>query len=349
MHPWVVKIRLITMLLIVLPVLMLAFLAHSLWIIPLFGLVFTVLYFLGKSADSTYSLLKLRPSIRAIFITFAIQLTVCGILYLIGRGFGSLLNDKISVPFALVDVVIAIGILMLGMAAAMSLKMLIKNVENSMINTEQEQEQSINTSDYNYEFVMSFDEQPVTVDNFFEGVYFGHMDYDESHKNIKSDMLPEAARPSAALIAETEARLGVEFPPLLKQLYLRQNGGNTGCLWVPLVENPSLELDDWRGVFSHDYCYLRPLNNLNTLYESYLDYMDEEEIAQSDEVHPLAKQYVVLCQRYADTTFLDYSKSSAQPRVGVVDFDRDGKQDVWFESFDAFFNALKRGDLVDKT
>jgi hypothetical protein len=73
--------------------------------------------------------------------------------------------------------------------------------------------------------------------------------------------------------------------------------------------------------------------------------MDEDEIAQDNSIPKDAKRYIILCKRYLDTTFLDYSKSSTNPRVGIVDFEGIDKMDVWFDSFDAFFAALRRGEL----
>lgn len=49
-----------------------------------------------------------------------------------------------------------------------------------------------------------------------------------------------------------------------------QNGGGLSDLWVPIIDKLSNNLDDWRGVFSHDYCDLVPLDQLETLHDVYL-------------------------------------------------------------------------------
>jgi hypothetical protein len=337
-------LRLLTGLVIVLSVVLLGYMARSPWNIPLLGAVFTLLFLLGKR--STVHTLGALFSFKNLLITFLTQLVLCGILYLIGRGIGSFLHQGAIVSLSLIDGYVALALLIFGVITALYLQRLsnFKPVESLS-----QSASAPANGQSRCEYVLSFDDAPITLDNFFESVYYGHLERDATGQIIRSDSLPEAAKTTNEMIVATEARLGVVFPPLLKQLYLKQNGGDVGNLWVPCVNNPSNELDDWRGVFSHDYCYLAPLQQLTTLYDSYLDYMDEDEIEHSPHVEKHAKDYVILCQRYADTTFLDYSQSKQQPRVGIVDFEGIDKNDVWFDSFDEFFAALKRGELIDRT
>ena len=124
-----------------------------------------------------------------------------------------------------------------------------------------------------------------------------------------------------------------------------QNGGGLSDLWVPIIDKPSNNLDDCRGVFSHDYCDLVPLDQLETLHDVYLYSMSEDDIAKSKYSQKNAKRYILLSLRCADATFLDYSQSSFEPKVGIVDFERIDKNDVWFDTFDDFFASLKRGEL----
>jgi SMI1 / KNR4 family (SUKH-1) len=341
-------LRLLTGLVIILSVVLVGYMARSPWSIVILGAVFTVLFLLGKRS-TVHTLVQLF-SIKNCFITFVAQIVLCGILYFIGRGIGSFLHVEGMVPLSVIDGYIALTMLVFGVMTTLYLQRLSKiKLAESLSYPTNEQNSAPTSTHYRCEYLLSFDADPITLDNFFESVYYGHLERDATGQIIKRDSLPEAARTTEEMIASTEARLGVVFPPLLKQLYLKQNGGDVGNLWVPCVSNPSQELEDWRGVFSHDYCYLAPLQQLTTLYDSYLDYMDEDEIEQSPHVEKHAKDYVILCQRYMDTTFLDYSQSRQQPRVGIVDFEGIDKNDVWFDSFDDFFAALKRGELTDRT
>jgi SMI1 / KNR4 family (SUKH-1) len=196
------------------------------------------------------------------------------------------------------------------------------------------------------QYVIQLEDAPITTANFFAAPYYGHVEYDKANRRIETIGLPEKAKPSASLITDTERRLSITFPPQLKSLYMLQNGGNLGELWVPVVDNPTNNLDDWRGAFSHDYCYLAPLEKLETLHDVYLYAMTEKEIEDSEYSKKNAKRYIILCMRCADATFLDYSESSHEPKVGIVDFEGINKSDVWFDKFDDFFAALKRGQIV---
>ena len=61
---------------------------------------------------------------------------------------------------------------------------------------------------------------------------------------------------------------------------------------------------------------------------------------------------LILAQHYRHTLFLDYSDGAEQgnePRVGCVDFDDFSNWQphcVWWESFDAFFAALRRYETL---
>lgn len=345
-------IRVCSGLVIVFSAILMGYMGRSQWTILLLGLVFAVLYLLGKRAlPNDY--FSRGAFVKQFAVTYVVQVILYGVLYLIGRGLGSLVIQQPIAPFSLLDVYFALVLLLFGVVTTLWLHRLEKNKSISTLgqvatSIHARAEGDKTSTEYRCEYILLFQSDPITLDTFFESVFYGHIERDASGQRENANSLPEAAKPSAKLIAETEARLGVLFPPLLKQLYLRQNGGDVGNLWVPCVNQPTNDLAQWRGVFSHDYCYLAPLQQLTTLYDSYLDYMDEEEITQSPHVQKHAKDYVILCQRYADTTFLDYSQSKTQPRVGVVDFDGIEKNDVWFDTFDDFFAALRRGELIDR-
>jgi hypothetical protein len=341
-----ILIRSLAGLLLIGSVFMAGYFGRSPWIILLFGLVFTILYLTGKqAAAAAWRSHGLAARLKILLPTFWVQIAVCGIFYLLGRGLDSFLHNHPIGDFNRIDLIITGTVLVAGLL----LNKLISLLENNRIsasNSVTATEPSNTSSTY----VLSFEPWPITLDNFYTGVFYGHRTFrspDEGEDAAAKTELPEAAKTTDAMIDAVEARLNIKLPLLLKQLYQRQNGGMVRNLWVPAAPEPGHKLENWRGVFSHDYCYLAPLERLDTLYTSYLDFMEEDEIEQDESIPKNAKRYIVLCQRYQDTTFLDYSQSTEQPRVGIIDFEGNDPHDVWFDSFDDFFKALKRGELVD--
>jgi SMI1 / KNR4 family (SUKH-1) len=289
------------------------------------ALVFTVLYIHSKwhlwkpltVAPYGVKLLKLLGG------TFVSQLVVCGVIYLCGRGVGNLLEIGTADQLSVVDVI--------GLGALLATGLALGHACNVVARQKVVAEHSISVSapEPDSPYRMIFDPEPLTLDNFYTGLW---------------KRLVEVNPASSELIAQTEERLGITLPPLLRRLYEKQNGGMCDNLWVPAVPNPSDNFKDWRGVFAHDYCYLLPLEKLDRLYASYRDFLSEEEIEERDDIPTHAKKMIVLAQRYMDTTYLDYSEPGA-PRVGIVDFDGINKCDVRFNDFDTFFAALKRGEI----
>jgi cell wall assembly regulator SMI1 len=151
---------------------------------------------------------------------------------------------------------------------------------------------------------------------------------------------------SAKQIIETEKRLDIILPSGLKKLYEYQDGGYVGELYVPKQLICGTDVDQWRNVFS-GYNEIWSLNGLETLFDSALTFLTEEEAEEALGHCPFlpkeAKRYIVFYQYYHDTLFLDYTKSHQNPRVGVFNFEGDDKEILWFESFEQFFSALRRG------
>lgn len=310
---------------------------------PLGG-VFTILYILGKkAARDLWAAYGFNGILKTLMPTYCVQALVCGIFYLLGRGIGNLSDRNQTLEFGTFDLILSGAILSFGLLTSGFLWFMERKTSIVAVVTDATAE-TVKKSGYK----MEFDPVSITLENFYTSVFYGHRDRNNAEIPGDEDtpnVLPEKAQTTEAMIKAAEERLDIVLPPILRKLYERQNGGMVGNLWVAAVANPSLELEDWRGVFSHDYCYLAPLEYLRTLYDSYLDFKYEDEIEQDEEIPKNAKRYIILCQRYMDTTFLDYSQSKDKPRVGIVDFDRIDAKDVWFESFDEFFAALKRGDI----
>lgn len=140
-----------------------------------------------------------------------------------------------------------------------------------------------------------------------------------------------------AMIGAAQTRLDIRLPRTLADIYRRHDGGYVGRLWVPLLEGP-VDKRHWRAVMAPGYHHLRPLRALTTLREATLIWADAEEDA--DLIPEQAHRYIVLAQRYEDTTFLDYSEPGP-PRLSVVDFEH-RKPSVHFDSFSAFLGAVRR-------
>jgi hypothetical protein len=292
------------------------------------GLVFSLTYIfdkwtLWKLAFKTETTIQL---FKRLLTTALVQIVVCALFYLIGRGIGHILKIEIHQNQEAQENYILMGVLLLNLI----LSYLIKKHE---FKTTLPQTTSTSLSSKPRTWHMIFNPEPISIENFYTDFYHRQPD--------------ELRYPSAEKIQEFERKLNLEFPPLLKSLYLKQNGGYCSDLWVPAKSEPTDLLDDWRAVFSHDYCYLLPLEKLGTVYDSYRDFLTEAQIAEDPQIPKNAKKYLILCQRYLDTTFLDYSQPG-EPRVGVVDFDGIDKKDVWFENFEEFFKYLRRADIEER-
>lgn len=312
------------------------FAARSPWIILALAVVFTVCHAAGRwrgwqkavTEHGTATILK------GVLSTFVAQCILVGLLYLIGYGLGALINgDRVAAPFSMTDIkgVALLGTVSIGIAALLTL------VEPSPAARDGGLENATSVlpnGDSSDVPDLDIDPTPLTVETFYEAPYHGHKDHEAG------GLKPEALLTDEQIAAQ-EQRLGIVLPPLLKQLYRRQNGGNVGWLLVPLKADPSPTHDDWRGAFSIDYCDLMPLTNLSTLFEAQCAWLDPDSPEDADQFVPGAKQIIPLSMRYMDCTVLDYSNPGA-PRAGIVDYDSDGTTDIWFDTFEDLFAALRR-------
>lgn len=303
-------------------ILSLGLFAYSPWNIPIIAVPCTILYILGKEI-SRIIFLKSDHVKRCVVLakTYISQLIFCAVLYVLGRGMNELMLHIADRNFSSTDLLFALGLLILGIIN----EVLLACLKPKPVATTSGVFQQRN-------YTISFQPEPITIDNFYSDPFWGH-------KNN-----PDLIKGDLKKIEEAERRLGVILPPLLKELYLKQNGGMAQNLYVPIVDNPGNDNSDWRWVFSPGYEYLNPAERLCNLKGSCLLGMDEDEIEQEGDFLKNAEKYIVLCKRYSDVTFLDYS-GPGEPRVGVVDFDKIDPKNVWFNDFEQFFKALRRGEL----
>lgn len=298
--------------------------AYSPWNIPIIAIPCAVMYILGKEI-SRIVFFKLDHVKQCTFLakTYISQLIFCAVMYVFGRGMNGLILHNADRNFSPTDLIFALGLFILG------------TVNEVLFVCFKPKPVAITPVAPPKSYIINFEPGPITVDNFYSNPFWGHKD---NLDLIKGDIKK---------IEAAETRLGVTFPPLLKELYLKQNGGTAMDLYVPAVDNPSNSADDWRAVFSPGSEYLCPTERLCNLKENYLLSMDEDEIEQQGALLKDAEKYIVLCQRYLDVTFLDYSEPG-EPRVGVVDFEKVDPKDVWFDNFEQFFQALRRGEIECK-
>lgn len=292
-------------------------LRRSPWIVVFMAPVFTLLYALGKWAAwrTAWRLGGARQVVVSALLTLPIQAMLTGLLYLVGLGASTLLAAQDLTALSGTDALAAITVFVLNLCIAL----LIARREASAQGP---------AAPSPGPMALALDPTPLTLDSFFLSPHSRHA---ADVAAGKSDQANEAQ------IAATEARLGVVLPALLRQLYLRHDGGFVGDLYVPRTADPRPLHDDWRGAFSIDYSSLAPLEDLRSVADHYADFTDDE-----DEVPDEAARRIVLQARYGDMTLLDYSQGTI-PRVLIVNYDKAGDPiDITFESFETFFAALRR-------
>lgn len=155
-----------------------------------------------------------------------------------------------------------------------------------------------------------------------------------------------AAPADEAALAAAEARLGLRLPALLRDLYLRQDGGTTEFEWAPLRRQPSWHLYDWESVVPDGT--VSALADLRTLAEL------AEGFQASDALHSFARTYAG-CERLLILAMhniewmlcLDYRERGPQGEPEVVYFEYFGELVAQYRArdFHGFFADLRRGHL----
>jgi hypothetical protein len=188
---------------------------------------------------------------------------------------------------------------------------------------------------------LDIDPAPLSLETFFHSPRYlqpnAAIQALEQRGAARIEKRPFAA--NEAMIAAAEARLGFRLPEMLRRLYRRMNGGYVGRVYVALKSDPRPLSADWRGAFTVDFSTLAGVDELRTIAQ----WCQDSEHAPED-VPPDADKLVILQVRRGDMTLLDYARG-AEPRVLIVDHDKArglDPVDVAFESFDAFFAALRR-------
>ncbi|WP_422096790.1 SMI1/KNR4 family protein [Variovorax sp.] len=140
-----------------------------------------------------------------------------------------------------------------------------------------------------------------------------------------------------ALIAQTEARLGLRLPRALVALWRAKNGGGVSCRWVDIADNDGQP-------YSEVLRYLMPMEYLATLAE-----LSDRIVFPPGETpwkqgFDAPRRLLVLEADHGRVVMLDYRDSGAQaPAVLVVDdLDRGPPRELLrFDSVDALLTRLR--------
>lgn len=317
------------------------YLSRSPWIVVLATPVLTLLYALGKfpAWRSAWHVGDVKTMIVGVLTTLPVQLILGGMFYFIGLGMARLLAPAPITPLGWTDV-IAVGVVFV-ICLACSIVIIRLEGDTSagqMGGGAQPVPDSVAGAYAGEDLELDIDPTPLARETFFRSP--GYWRPDPAREALEGRG-KRVAKPVLAAsdedIAAVEERIGFRLPESLRALYRILDGGYVGDLYVPLKAEPAPVFDDWCGAFSIDYSSLVPLENLRTVADHYDDFThDPEDVPEN------ASRLVILQARYGDMTLLDYSKPG-EPRVLIVDFDRNGDlTDIEFETFDAFFQALRR-------
>ena len=311
-------------------------------VIPLLGVIYVPLYLLGKAG--TGRVLGCRPSrieiAKAVLLTFAVQCGVVGVFYLVGLGLAALITDRAATASIAAQDLAWIGgfaVVTVPITGFIAFEERARGIDGPKDVT-----QASNAGD-------EFDtlDRRVTATTFYSGWHFSRPNYTRTalvdvvdHQGAKPVRAPKWA--SEAMIAQTEARLGVKFPQTLRDIYMLQNGGGLPVYYVPKYEGAPHTYDDWVSAFADDYNDLRPLGQLKTLHDDYMEYFDPDydDPAQKDEWLRGAEHLVILTARTGYGTALDY-RGGGEPGVLLFDNNRDAPELKRFDNFDAFLAALR--------
>jgi hypothetical protein len=131
-----------------------------------------------------------------------------------------------------------------------------------------------------------------SVENYTRTALVDRVRYDGS----KPQCLVRGA--TEAMIAEAEARVGFSLPSALHALYKQMNGASVNVFWLPNKPNPQPIFDDWEDAFANDYNDFRPLEELRTLHDIYMENFDPEyDEGQRQYWFPQSEKIVILAMR----------------------------------------------------
>jgi hypothetical protein len=158
-----------------------------------------------------------------------------------------------------------------------------------------------------------FSTEPVTSLTLINQPYYSHFERDAETSEQRLNL--DLAQVSEAQINQAEVRPGVSLPPVLRQLYLTQNGGMMQNVFSGDASAPR---EDDLSPFS-GYEELLLLEGICSPKKAIGQYASEDQI----EMFPCeADRIIILAQWYRETLFLDCRNDLKVPRVSYCDFGR---------------------------
>jgi len=339
---------------LILPVIYLGLSQRSLWVIPLFAVVFTILFIHGKQTQWKKLLQERKAMIVPnLLMTGLSQVVVVGVSYLVGFGLAHLVTDPgPRLPLTAMDYYMAIGLLIVGFGLgtiANKMTAAIYTDLTDMISGAKDQLDELDSNLANYTGATSAQDieirildTPVTPESLIASIHYSHGKY-VGEDNTFDNTPTEASAGGEDKIAEAEARLGLQLPEGLRAIYRLHNGGSIAdvCIIKDGVEGTDLRHEDILTPFS-GYNDLNPLEQLVTARDSFLDFASPDEDIYAPLFEGGTDKMIVLAQWYRETLFLDYNQPG-EPRVGFTDFDNDDWQNhtQYWSNFGTFFAALR--------
>lgn len=317
---------------------------RSPWIIPLLGVLYAPLYFMGKAAvwDAFRHAQTRSAILRDVPSTLLVQCLLVSVFYLVGLGLSTLFSDRSQITsLTLQDIMWLCGVTVV----ILPITFFIAYRERNDFDAPKTSVAEVEADDEGGEFATL--DRTVTPTTFYRGVHYSRPNFTRTalvdildHNGEKPVRVPKFA--SEAMIADTEARIGVRLPKTLHTIYKIQDGGSLPPYFVPKFEGASRTYENWASAFADDCNDLLPLARLETLHHAYMEGFNPEysDPAEKDDWIPGSEKLVILAARTGYGTALDYRKG---PEPGVLLFDNNinDRELMHFESFDAFLAALR--------
>lgn len=309
MTPLSIACRLLAGLALVVAVVAAGYGHRSIWMIGLLGLAFALIDTLAKWSrwrrkwreGGAWSVLKLAPA------HLLSQVVLVGLLFLVGYGLGSLISPgRPSVPASRADVVYALWVVGLGSGLGLMANFLErKSPMRELLDLDPDELterlfQEIDTR------LFELRDEPITTRNFFEDELVGVGEHE---------------------FLDAKVRLGFELPASLAALYRQSDGGATGDLYLPRVEDPGAEYDDW----------------IRAVPGGFLDGIDELVPRPSSD----GRQVDVTLASDGDERLelvCDLASMDISVRVFGLDSSGEPREPLRLPSFDAFLRALRRAE-----
>lgn len=148
---------------------------------------------------------------------------------------------------------------------------------------------------------------------------------------------------SLVKIIAAEGRLNITLPETLRDIYQIRDGGGTVDLYLPNVENPESTLIYWRSISGEVSKGSRGPSGVLRSTKHLIFTTDFLNSPNPLEAYQPAQKWLLLINDRTHLVFLDYNTNTT-PRLGLYDksLSIDETNPVFFDSFDAFLNAVRK-------